>query len=148
MSSYRQILYHLIFRTKEGKKTLTQTYINELFAYIHGVIKSKNSVLHRINGLEDHIHLLSDLHPSIALADYIKDIKVASSIWMKQSGKFPHFTGWADGYGALTYAWRDREMIINYIKNQQEHHRKVSFAEEYKKLLEEHGIKIDERFFP
>jgi REP element-mobilizing transposase RayT len=80
MSSFRQILYHLLFRTKESKKTLKQTHLKELFAYILGIIKNKNCVLHSINGTDDHIHLLSDLHHGIALADYINDIKVASSI--------------------------------------------------------------------
>jgi putative transposase len=147
MSSYRQILYHVILRTKDSKKTLVQMHSKELYAYILGIVKNKNNVLYRINGIEDHIHLLSDLHPSIALADYVKDIKVATSIWIKQNGKFPHFTGWADGYAALTYAWRYKEMIVKYIINQQEHHKNESFAEEYRRLLEEHGIKLDERFF-
>jgi REP element-mobilizing transposase RayT len=91
MSSYRQILYHVIIHAKDNKKTLKQTHINELYAYILGIIKNKNCLLYRINGMEDHIHFLSDLHPSYALADYIKDIKVASSLWLKQSGKFPDF---------------------------------------------------------
>jgi len=148
MSSYRQILYHIILRTKDCRKTLVQDHIKELYAYIMGIIKNKNCILYRINGLEDHIHFLSDLHPTLALADYIKDIKVASSLWIKQSKKYPYFTGWADGYAALTYAWRDKDRIVNYIINQQEHHKKVLFADEYKSILEEHGIKIDERFFP
>jgi len=148
MSSYRQILYHVIIHTKDNKKTLKQTYVKELYAYILGVIKNKNCVLYRINGIEDHIHFLSDLHPTIALANYIKDIKVSSSLWLKQSGKFHDFNGWADGYAALTYAWRDKDMIVKYIMNQQEHHKKESFTVEYKRLLEDHGIKIDERFFP
>jgi putative transposase len=148
MSSYRQILYHVILRTKDGKKMLTQTHIKELYAYILGIIKNKNCILFRINGIEDHIHFLSDLHPSLALADYVKDIMVASSLWIKQSGKFPTFIGWADGYAALTYAWRDKDMIVNYIINQQEHHIKESFTEEYRRLPEEHGIQIDEHFFP
>ena len=112
MSSYRQILYHVILRTKDCKKTLTQTHIKELYAYILGIIRNKNCMLYRINGIEDHIHILSDLHPGYALADYVKDI------------------------------------IANYIINQQKHHEREAFAEEYKRLLEEHGIKIDERFFP
>jgi putative transposase len=148
MSSYRQILYHVIFRTKDSKKSLTQTHIKELYAYILGIIKNKNCILYRINGIEDHIHILSDLHPSYALADYVKDIKVASSLWIKQSGKFQNFVGWSDGYAALTYAWRDKDIIENYIINQQKHHENQAFDEEYKQLLEEHGIKIDERFFP
>jgi putative transposase len=148
MSSYRQIIYHIIFRTKNSKKSLVQSHIGELLAYITGIIKNKNCFTYRINGMEDHIHLLTDLHPSIALADYIRDIKTSSSIWLKQNGSFPDFDGWADGYAALTYAYRDRDMIINYIKNQQVHHNRTSFDEEYRKLLEENNITIDERYFP
>ncbi len=72
--------------------------------------------MYRINGIEDHIHIFSDLHPSISLADYVKDIKVASSLWMKESGKFPEFNGWQDGYGAFTYSISEKDRVINYIK--------------------------------
>ena len=148
MSSYRQVLYHLIFRTKDSRKTLVQEHSRELYAYVMGIIKNKNCLLFRINGMEDHLHILCDLHPTIALADYMRDIKTSSSIWLKQSEKFPEFDGWADGYATLTYSWRDKDMIVNYIKNQQEHHKKESFKDELRKLLIEHGIKVDERYFP
>jgi putative transposase len=148
MSSYRQILYHLAFRTKDSRNTLTPDHSRELYAYIMGIIRNKKCFLYRINGVENHIHILSDLHPSIALADYMMDIKTASSIWLKASGKFPDFYGWAEGYAALTYAWRDKNMISNYIKNQQQRHRKESFEDELRRLLREHGIDIDERYFP
>jgi REP element-mobilizing transposase RayT len=128
--------------------TLPQEYSKELYAYILGIIKNKNCFLYRINGMEDHIHLLSDLHPSIALADYMRDIKTASSLWLKQHKNFTAFEGWADGYAALTYAWRDKELIVNYIKKQQEHHKIETFEVEYRRLLEEHGINIDEKYFP
>jgi putative transposase len=104
MSSYRQILYHLVFRTKDSRKTIAQEHSKQLYAYLFGLIRNKNCVLYRVNGLEDHLHILSDLHPTIALSDYIRDIKTSSSIWLKQSGSFPEFKGWADGYAALTYA--------------------------------------------
>ncbi len=148
MSSYRQILFHIIIRTKDNSRTLKQENVRQLYAYIMGIIKSKNCTLYRINGTEDHIHFLSDLHPSVALADFLKDIKVSSSIWIKKSGLFPHFSGWSEGYGAFSYTWRDRSSIIDYIKNQQEHHRRISFIEEYRKLLLENGVKIDDRYFP
>jgi putative transposase len=147
MSSYRQILYHIVFRTKNSKKSLPQDNIKDLFAYITGIIKNKNCHLYRINGMEEHIHILSDLHPDIALADYMRDIKTSSSLWLKKESSFPDFDGWAVGYAALTYAYRDKDRIIEYIKNQQEHHKKANFKEEYRKLLDEQGIKIDERFF-
>ena len=98
--------------------------------------------------MEDHIHILSDLHPSIALADYIRDIKTASSIWLKQNEHFPDFKGWGDGYAALTYAYKDVEMIVNYIKKQREHHKKITFKEELERLLTEHGISFNEKYFP
>ena len=97
--------------------------------------------------MEDHIHFLSDLHPSVALSDYIRDIKVSSTKWMKQSGKFPDFKGWGIRYCALTYSYRDRDMIINYIKNQQEHHKKESFYDEIKRIFREEGIDLDEKWF-
>jgi REP element-mobilizing transposase RayT len=147
MSAYRQIVYHLVFRTKYSEKTIRQEHAPELYKYIWGIIKNKKCVLFRINGMEDHIHILSDLHPSIALADYIKDIKVASSKWMKESGLFPDFRGWGIKYCALTYSCKEREHVINYIKNQQEHHKKESFQDEIGRLFRENGIDLDEKWF-
>ncbi len=97
-------------------------------------------MLYRVNGKEEHIHIFSDLHPSVSLANYIKDIKVSSSLWMKGSGLFPNFKGWQDGYGAFTYSIKEKDIIIDYIKNQKEHHKTENFYDEYKRLLIENGI--------
>lgn len=72
--SYRQIIYQIVFATKNREKTITNEHCDELYKYIWGVIKKRNGTLFRINGIEDHIHILSDLHPSISLADYVKEI--------------------------------------------------------------------------
>ena len=146
MSTYRQIFYQVVFGTKNRKPSIVKEHDEELYKYISGIIKNKNCKLYRINGIEDHIHIMSDLHPSICLADYVKEIKVASSLWMKENGKFPAFEGWQDGYGAFTYSVREKDMIINYIKNQKEHHRSESFHDEYKRLLIENGIEFDEKY--
>ena len=146
MSSYRQIFYQIVFGTKHRRPTIDEANCSELYQYISGVIKNKNCKLYRINGVEDHIHIFSDLHPVVSLADYIKDIKVASSIWMKASGKFPMFDGWQEGYGAFTYSTREKDMIIKYIKNQKEHHKTESFYDEFKRLLVENGIEFDEKY--
>jgi len=148
MSSYKQILYHIVFCTKNREVTLPLEHSEVLYKYIWGIIKQKNGVLYRINGMEDHIHILSDLHPSIALADYVRDIKRSTSGWLADSELFPDFKGWGEGYGAFTYTWRDKEVIINYIRNQQEHHKHFSYEDEYRKLLKEFDIEINERFFP
>jgi putative transposase len=148
MSSYRQHLYHIVFRTKDSLPTIKQNHVNELYAYITGIIKHKNSHLYRINGVENHLHILTDMNPSLAPIDFVKDIKVSSSIWMKRSNLFPAFNGWAVGYGSFTCSYRDIDRLIEYIKNQQEHHRKISFEDEYRELLLEYGITPDEKFFP
>jgi len=146
MSSFRQIFYHIIFGTKYRKPTIEESNCEELYQYISGVIKNKNCHLYRINGVEDHIHLFSDLHPIVSLSDYIKDIKVASSIWMKESGKFPKFEAWQEGYGAFTYSLKEKDIIINYIKNQKEHHRIETFHDEFKRLLIENGVEFEEKY--
>ena len=146
MGSYRQIIFHLTFRTKYNIPAIGLEHKKELYRYIWGIVKNKNCILFQINGTENHVHILSDLHPSICLANYIKDIKVASSIWMKESGKFPKFRGWAEGYGAFTVAYRNKQTVVNYIKNQEEHHKQVSFEHEYIALLKEHGVNYDDRY--
>ncbi len=146
MASFRQIYYHIVFGTKGHKPTLSETESNDLYKYIWGIIKNKNCKLYRINGMKDHIHILSDLHPSISLANLIKDIKVATSIWLKTHKGFPNFESWAEGYAALTISHSHRNRIIEYIKNQKEHHKKESFNDEYKRLLIDHEIKFDEKY--
>ena len=83
--SYTKILYHIVLRTKRSEMSISQENVSFLYKYIWGIIKNKNGKLYRISGIEHHIHILSDLHPSISLADYTKSIKVATSLWMKQS---------------------------------------------------------------
>ena len=146
MNSYRHILYHIVFCTHDRKNTIPIDQQEALYKYIWGVITKRKCVLYRINGMENHIHILSDLHPTVALADFIKEIKTASNIWMKETGKYPKFTSWAEGSCALTYAYRDKDMIVNYIKNQKEHHKKASFEDEYRALLKEFRVEVDERY--
>jgi putative transposase len=117
-----------------------------LYKYIWGIVNNLKCKLYRINSLPDHIHIFSDLHPAICLADYVKNIKVASSTWMKAGTMFPVFEGWQDGYGAFTYSEREKDMIINYVKKQKEHHKKESFMDEYRRLLNENGIAFDEKY--
>ena len=146
MNSYRQILYHIVFCTYDHKNTIPNENQDELYKFIWGIIKNRKGVLYRINGMENHLHILSDLHPTIALSDFIKEIKTATNTWMKANGNYPKFTSWAEGYCALTYSIRDKEIIVNYIKNQQEHHKKISFEDEYRALLRENGIEWDEKY--
>ena len=138
--SYTKTLYHIVLRTKRSEMSISQNNVSSLYQYIWGIIKNKQGKLYRINGMEDHIHILSDIHPSISLADYVKSIKVATSLWLKQSNDFPLFRGWSEGYAAFTYSFKEKGRIISYIKNQQKHHQNENMEVEWKQLLKEHGF--------
>jgi REP element-mobilizing transposase RayT len=137
-----------VFRTKNSMPSINLKHSDQLFSYITGIIKNKNSHLYRINGTENHLHILTDLHPSYALSDFMRELKVSTSVWMKESGLFPGFEGWADGYGSFTCSYMSLGDLIDYIRNQPEHHKKKSFEEEYRNLIIQSGIKIDEKYFP
>ena len=146
MASFTQIFYHIVFSTKNRERTLNSQRREELYQYIWGIFKNKKCALYRINGTEDHLHILCDLHPTVPLADLIKDIKLASSRWIKDKTVFPKFTYWQEGYGAFTHSKKDKKRLVNYITNQLEHHKKRSFQDELCALLIEAGIDFDERF--
>ncbi len=146
MSTYTQILYQIVFSTRNRKKCLNKPGRQELFKYIHGILKNKNCHLYRINGVEDHLHIVTHIHPTIALAFLVKDIKLATTEYIDFEFLFPGFDGWQDGYGAFTYSIDAKNRLIEYVKNQEEHHRVKTFREEYIQLLIEHGIEYDEKY--
>ena len=143
--SYTQLLYHAVVRTKASEPTLSLEHSDELYRYIWGVIKNKNSVLYRVNGMEDHVHILFSLHPTIALSDFMRELKVETSKMLKRTVGFEQFTAWGEGYAALTCGLKDKNMLVNYIKKQREHHKTLSFREEYAVFLKEMGLDLDER---
>jgi len=146
VSTYTQIYYHIVFSTKDRVPALVAAHRERLFAYIWGILKNRGCHLYRINGTEDHLHLLTSLHPTVCLADLVKEIKTSTSKWIKETALFPAFTHWQDGYGAFTIGHADKERVIEYIKSQQAHHRKVSFQEELRECLIRAGVEFDERY--
>ena len=146
MASYRQILYHITFHTQNSSNVLYNNGNDELFRYNWGVMKNKNCKLYRINGVENHIHIICDLHPSIALANLVKDIKVSTSIWIKEKRIYPLFSNWAESYGAFTLSIREKDTIIKYVMNQQQHHKKETFRDEFMRLLKENNVDFDEKY--
>jgi putative transposase len=146
MSTYTQILYQIVFSTYNREQTLLKPNREELYKYIWGVMKNKNCHLYQIGGIADHLHIVTHLHPSVALASLVKDIKVASSEHIKALDLFPLFNGWQSGYGAFTYAFKDKDRLIAYVKNQEKHHKTDSYKEELISLLTEHEIEFDEKY--
>ena len=145
--SYIVSIHNIIIRTKTSERTLSLKHSDHLYKYIWGIIKNKKSVLYRINGVEDHLHLLASIHPTVALSDFVRDIKAESSKMLKRTEGFEKFRAWGEGYASLTYGIRDKNRIINYIKKQREHHKVVSFRKEYSDFIRDMGFEPDERHF-
>lgn len=146
MSTYTQILYQIVFSTKNREHTLVKEKQKELYQYIWGILKNKSCHLYQIGGITDHIHILTHLHPNIAQSSLIKDLKLSSNEYVKKQNLFPDFKGWQEGYGAFTYSIKYKNNLINYIKNQEEHHKNKTFKEEFIELLDEHGIEFEEKY--
>ena len=146
MSTYIQIIYQIVFSTKNRENTLISEKREELFKYIAGILKNKNCHLYQIGGVSDHIHIITHIHPSVPLASLVKDIKLASTKYIKETKLFDRFAGWQDGYGAFTYTIKEKDILIEYVKNQEKHHYKKSFREEYIGVLKEHGIEYDVKY--
>jgi REP element-mobilizing transposase RayT len=147
MSTYTQILYQIVFSTGRREETMLPHNRQELFKYITGILQNKQCHLYRINGVYDHIHIVTHVHPTIAIASLVKDIKLASSDYIRKNRLFPLFNGWQDGYGAFTYSFKDKDHLIEYVINQEIHHRMKSSKDELFELLNENGVEFDEKYF-
>ncbi|MCQ2188547.1 MAG: IS200/IS605 family transposase [Paludibacteraceae bacterium] len=135
------LTYHIVWRTKCSKRSINEAHERDLFAYIFGICKEKKCTLYRVNAMQDHVHMCIEIHPTIALSDFMKALKQSTSSWMKEHKEmFPFFDSWGNGYAAFTYAVKDRPNVINYIRNQKEHHKTFDFREEYESLLIEFGL--------
>ena len=150
--SYTQLCYHIIFGTKNSEPTINNTYKKELYAYVWGIVKKNNGTLMRIGGIDNHVHIFCSIPPTISIAEFVKSIKGSSSSWLQNTQenkeKFPNFHGWSEGYCALTYAFNDRNTVINYIANQEEHHKHECWRDEFIRFLKKYQIPYDERYLP
>ncbi len=138
--SYIQSLYHVVICTKHRSMTIPTPIKAQLYKYIWRIINKSKCKLIKINGIPNHIHLLIELKSTIAIADLVRDIKRASSLYAKQSGLFPMFEGWSAEYAAFTVSYSMKEKVIKYIDSQEIHHDKETFESEYRQLAILHGI--------
>lgn len=145
--AYTKLIYHIVLRTYQGTAPIVEEYEKDLYMYIYGFCKKRQCVLLRINGMPDHIHLLISLPPSIAIATFVHDLKIATNNFLTiNRSKFPSFVKWSEGYCALTYSKNETTRVIQYIINQKVHHSKTSVRDELIELLNEMGVEFDERF--
>ena len=145
-STFSQIYIQTVFAVSGRLSLITPDFKEELYKYITGIVRNKNQKLLSINGMADHIHILIGLRPAMALADLVRDIKSDSSEWINRKklarGKF----AWQEGYGAFSYGHSQLDTIIRYIQNQERHHRRRSFKNEYLALLRKFEIEFKEEY--
>ena len=145
--AFTKLIYHIVFRPKDNRPVIDEAHERDLYMYIFGFCKNHQCVLYRINGMPDHVHMCVGLHPTIAVASFVHDLKIATGNFMRSHrDMFPMFEAWERSYGAFTYSEADKECVIQYIINQKEHHRRVSTREELESILKEFGIEYDERY--
>ena len=138
--SKTRCLIHIVFATKSRKRTIPEEHKRELYAYLYGILKNNKCFLHRMNGIPDHIHMLIDLHPMIALGDLIKELKLSSNKWMKQNPKFSDFECWGSGYYAVSVGVEGLDACKRYIIGQDVHHRGEDFMIEMEFMARRHGL--------
>jgi len=144
--SYTNLLYHIVFSTKDRRPLITPQYEVRLYDYIGGTIRGLGGISLELNGTEDHVHVLAKLRPDRALSDVLRELKANATGWMHEV--FPalnHFS-WQRGYGAFTVSQSNVNEVRRYIAHQKEHHAKVSFRDEFIQFLNENGIDYDERY--
>ena len=144
--SYTNLLYHVVFSTKDRRPLITQDYEVRLYDYLGGTIRKLGGISLELNGTEDHVHLLAKLRPDCALSNVLRDLKANATGWMHDV--FPSLKNfsWQRGYGAFTVSQSHVEAVRQYISRQKEHHQKISFRDEFIQILQENEIKYDERF--
>jgi len=142
--SLSKIYIHCIFSTKNGERLITDEVRKDLHSYIIGTFSSLGSYVYEIYANTDHIHILFSLPRTITIANLISKIKTSSSKWMKTKNIFEF--SWQNGYGTFSVSASKIDIVKRYILNQEEHHRKKSFKEEYITFLREYQISYDERY--
>jgi len=144
--AFTQLYVHIVFAVKYRERLLTKEMRDELFKYISGIITNRKHKVIIINGMADHIHILIGLNPNDKISDLIACIKRESSFFINDKKWFRGKFHWQDGYGAFSYGRSQLDDVYKYIANQETHHKKQTFREEYVELLKRFEIKFDEKY--
>ena len=145
--SLSAVYVHLVFSTKERRPFLRDRTLHEsLHAYLGSVSKQLECPPLRVGGVKDHVHLLCRLARTITQADWVKELKRVSNVWLKQQGRDYSGFQWQGGYAAFSVSQSNLEEVARYISEQEEHHKKMSFQDEFRALLRKHNLEWDERY--
>lgn len=144
--TFSQIYIQIVLAVKWRACLISRKWSNDLYKYISGIITNKGQKSIIVNGMPDHIHIFVGLKPAMSIADLVRDIKNNSTNFINDNNLVKGKFSWQGGYGAFSYSHSSINNVYNYILNQEEHHRKKTFREEYLEFLEEYKIEFDERY--
>lgn len=145
-NTYTQLYYHVVCVVKGRQSLINASWKDSLYKYITGVVTNQGQKLYIINGMPDHIHILISCKPTVMLSDLVKEIKEHSTKYINQQNLVPGKFSWQVGFGAFSVSYGNVDRVVNYIKNQEEHHTKKTFREEYKEFLIENNIEYKEEY--
>ncbi|MEX2174419.1 MAG: IS200/IS605 family transposase [Pirellulaceae bacterium] len=143
--AYARLHYHIVFSTKQRQTFIKSDLKDRLYGYLIGIVNNLDGVIEAIGGIDDHIHLLAFCPPKLAVADFIGKIKANSSGWVHKTWPERAAFSWQRGYGAFSVSESNVESVKTYIADQEVHHRKMTFQEEFRMLLIKHGIPFHEK---
>jgi putative transposase len=144
--TYTKIYIQVVIVVKYRAGLIDKSWKDDLFKYITGIVKKQNHLVISINGVEDHVHLLIGLRPHQSLSDLMRHVKGFSSKWINEQNLTQHPFNWQLGFGAFSYAPDALPNVIRYIENQEVHHSKKKFLDEYKELLKQYDVEYDEKY--
>ena len=145
-NTYTQIHLQAIFAVKKRTGLIQKEWKDELYKYITGIIQAQDHKLLAINGMPDHLHIFFGMRPIQSLSDLMQDIKQDSSKWISQKKFIKEKFEWQEGFGGFSYSKSQASRVIAYVQNQEAHHRKITFLDEYKKFLENFEVDYDEQY--
>jgi REP element-mobilizing transposase RayT len=143
---FTQLYVHLVFAVKNREAVLSSEIRGRVFEYISGIITNLKHKSIIVNGVSDHVHIMIGLNPSISISDTVFNLKRSSTLFINNHKLCKGIFAWQEGYGAFSYSRSQLESVYNYILNQEEHHRKVPFKEEYIKFLDEFAIEYEPKY--
>ena len=145
-NTFSQIYIQTVFAVSGRLSLIRPEFKEDLYKYITGIVRNKRQKLIAINGMSDHVHILIGLRPAMALADLVEDIKTGSSKYINRNKWVRGRFSWQEGYGAFSYGHSQLDTIIRYIRNQEHHHRRRSFKEEYLAWLKKYEIPFEDKY--
>jgi len=145
-STYLGLYYHIVFATKNREPVLGAEWRPKVHAYFVGTVVGLGGRVLAVGGVADHMHLLVELNAMHRVADFMREVKRAASVWIHENTRLSSFA-WQEGYAALTVSASNLETVRHYIENQEEHHRHRSYREEVLTMLDRSGIEVDMRYF-